>query len=70
MGKLRSHKKFGTLGFFISLSGFTSPVKTEIKLANADGLLLVPISKKELMVLANSKMSTLEWLESLIGTMH
>lgn len=68
--KIINHKKLVKVGFFISFQGFTKEVNNHLRRASREDHHIVLIDSADLLNLANSKDSTISWLEKLIITPH
>ena len=62
-GKLRNHSTMAKIGFFVSVNGFTSEVKNELKRAERDKIKIVLLNYDDLEKYLYSNLNLFEWLE-------
>lgn len=69
-GKLRNHAKLAKVGFFVSINGFTSEVKTELKRAGRGEQHVVLLDRSDLDEYLRGSDDFFPWLETRAARLH
>jgi len=68
--KIANHRKLVKIGFFVSYNGFTKETNAALKRSSREEYHIVLIDKDDIKQLAESKISTIAWLEKLIAKIY
>ncbi len=69
-GKLRNHSKLVKVGFFVSINGFTSEVRSELKRASRDAQHVVLLTREDIEEYILSGVEFFSWLEKRAATFY